>query len=31
MVSQGKMRGANSQELEGGALVVKGGGQIEWV
>ena len=31
MVSQGKMRCANSQELEAGALVVKGGGQIEWV
>jgi SpoVK/Ycf46/Vps4 family AAA+-type ATPase len=31
MVSQGKMRRANSQELEAGALVVKDGGQIEWV
>jgi len=31
MVSEGKMRQANSQEFEGGALVAKDGGLIEWV
>ena len=31
VVSQGKMRRANSQELEAGALVAKDGWQIAWV
>jgi len=31
MVSQGKMRRANSQELEAGALVVKDGSYVGWV
>jgi len=31
MVSQGKMRRANSQELESGVLVAKDGGYVGWV
>ncbi len=31
MVSQGKMRAANSQEFGAGVLAVKGGSQLEWV
>ena len=31
VVSQGKMRRANSQKLEGDALGAKDGGQILWV